>query len=154
MLADFHPKGGMADSYGLYHDDKGITDRATVLIDTEGIVRWSESAGLGGLRKAADLLTHCQALGGSGSADAAADGARPVLYYQPNCGFCQRVLGAITNLNIGDKIDMKNIHESGDHEQALTKLAGDAKVPTLAIDGKPMRESEAIIKWLADRYGA
>ena len=40
LLADFHPKGAVADKYGLYLADKGITNRATVIIDKEGIVRY------------------------------------------------------------------------------------------------------------------
>ncbi len=39
LLSDFHPKGKVAESYGLYLADKGITARATVVIDREGIVR-------------------------------------------------------------------------------------------------------------------
>ena len=34
LLADFHPKGAVADSYGLYLDPLGITDRATVIVDS------------------------------------------------------------------------------------------------------------------------
>lgn len=40
LLADFHPKGKVADTYGLYLSDKGITNRATVIVDKEGIVRY------------------------------------------------------------------------------------------------------------------
>ncbi len=39
LLADFHPKGGVAASFGLYLEDNGITDRATVIIDKNGIVQ-------------------------------------------------------------------------------------------------------------------
>jgi len=39
LLADFQPKGAVAQKYGLYLEDKGITSRATVIIDGEGIVR-------------------------------------------------------------------------------------------------------------------
>jgi peroxiredoxin len=38
LLADFHPKGAMSDKYGLYYADKGITHRATVVIDEDGKV--------------------------------------------------------------------------------------------------------------------
>jgi peroxiredoxin len=38
LLADFHPKGAVAAQYGLYLEDKGITGRATVVIDKEGKV--------------------------------------------------------------------------------------------------------------------
>jgi peroxiredoxin len=38
LLADFHPKGAVADKYGMYLADKGITKRATVVIDKAGKV--------------------------------------------------------------------------------------------------------------------
>jgi len=60
LLADFHPKGKVATSYGLYLEEKGITDRATVVIDKQGIVKYVQSVGVGGLRKAEDLLKICQ----------------------------------------------------------------------------------------------
>ncbi|MCP4297079.1 MAG: redoxin domain-containing protein [Proteobacteria bacterium] len=63
LLSDFHPKGAVAQSYGLYHDDKGITDRATVIIDKNGVVQYAKSAGIDGLRKAEDLLAECKKLG-------------------------------------------------------------------------------------------
>jgi alkyl hydroperoxide reductase subunit AhpC len=62
MLADFHPKGDVARAYGLYHEDKGITDRATVIIDTEGKVRYAHSVGIPGKREATDLLAECRKL--------------------------------------------------------------------------------------------
>lgn len=40
LLADFHPKGAVASKFGLYMQDKGITNRATVIIDKEGMVRY------------------------------------------------------------------------------------------------------------------
>ena len=60
LLADFHPKGGVAQSYGLWLDEPGITDRATVLVCKEGKVRWIESAGSGGVRQPFDWLGKCK----------------------------------------------------------------------------------------------
>jgi peroxiredoxin len=40
LLADFHPKGAVAKAYGLYMDDKGISKRATVVVDKNGKVSW------------------------------------------------------------------------------------------------------------------
>jgi peroxiredoxin len=40
LLADFHPKGAVADAYGAYLPDYGTANRSLVLIDEEGIVRW------------------------------------------------------------------------------------------------------------------
>lgn len=60
LLADFHPKGAMAKSYGLYIEEAGITDRATVIIDKQGIVKYAVTVGLGGERNPHDLLVEAQ----------------------------------------------------------------------------------------------
>jgi peroxiredoxin len=41
LLADFHPKGEMSRAYGAYREDRGSTNRSLVLIDEDGVVRWS-----------------------------------------------------------------------------------------------------------------
>ena len=38
LLADFHPKGGVATAYGLWLEEPGIGDRATVLVGKDGTV--------------------------------------------------------------------------------------------------------------------
>ena len=38
LLADFQPRGAVAASYGLFNADKGITRRATVIVDKQGKV--------------------------------------------------------------------------------------------------------------------
>jgi peroxiredoxin len=40
LLADFHPKGAVAQQYGLYLSDKGISNRASVVVDKKGTVRY------------------------------------------------------------------------------------------------------------------
>lgn len=60
LAADFHPKGSMAAAYGAFLEDKGITDRATVLVGKDGKVLWSESVGPGGARVPAELLAKVQ----------------------------------------------------------------------------------------------
>ncbi len=40
LLADFNPRGEVAAKFGLYLEDKGITQRATVMIDKQGVVRY------------------------------------------------------------------------------------------------------------------
>jgi peroxiredoxin len=49
LLADFHPRGAVADKFGVYHADKGITGRAIVIIDKVGKVAWSKTYGFGDL---------------------------------------------------------------------------------------------------------
>jgi alkyl hydroperoxide reductase subunit AhpC len=62
LLADFHPKGAVAKQYGLWLEDAGISDRATVLIDKDGTVLWSESVGPGGARVPSALLAKVKEL--------------------------------------------------------------------------------------------
>jgi peroxiredoxin len=40
LLADFHPKGQVAELYGAYLAEYGTSNRSLVLIDEEGTVRW------------------------------------------------------------------------------------------------------------------
>ena len=40
LLADFHPKGEVADAYGAYLPDHGSANRSLVLVDEDGVVRW------------------------------------------------------------------------------------------------------------------
>jgi alkyl hydroperoxide reductase subunit AhpC len=62
LLSDFHPKGAVAKQYGLWLDEAGISDRATVLIDKEGKVLWSESVGPDGMRQPLELLNKVKEL--------------------------------------------------------------------------------------------
>jgi mycoredoxin-dependent peroxiredoxin len=40
LLADFHPRGAVAESFGVYLADKGITGRAIAIIDKSGKIAW------------------------------------------------------------------------------------------------------------------
>ena len=40
LLSDFHPRGDVAERYGVLRDD-GIAERAVFLLDKTGIVRWT-----------------------------------------------------------------------------------------------------------------
>ena len=40
LLADFEPKGAVADAYGAYLGDAGHSNRSLVLVDAEGKVEW------------------------------------------------------------------------------------------------------------------
>jgi peroxiredoxin len=44
LLADFHPKGEVAQAYGLWSDKYGVSSRALVLIDPDGVVEWAHRA--------------------------------------------------------------------------------------------------------------
>jgi mycoredoxin-dependent peroxiredoxin len=40
LLADFHPRGAVADKFGVYLADKGITGRAIAIINKAGKIAW------------------------------------------------------------------------------------------------------------------
>ena len=40
ILADFWPNGKVAKDYGIFIEDKGISERANIIIDENGIVQW------------------------------------------------------------------------------------------------------------------
>jgi peroxiredoxin len=41
LLADFEPKGAVAQEYGVYRSQDGFCERALFVIDSEGVIRWS-----------------------------------------------------------------------------------------------------------------
>ena len=40
LLADFNPRGSVAEKFGVYLSDKGITGRAITIIDKDGKIAW------------------------------------------------------------------------------------------------------------------
>ena len=47
LLADFQPKGEVAQAYGVYDDEIGMSERALFVIDEEGVIRWSHVSPIG-----------------------------------------------------------------------------------------------------------
>ena len=47
LLADFHPKGDVSKKYGVFKDDKGICERAVVIVDKQGTVRYIDVHDIG-----------------------------------------------------------------------------------------------------------
>jgi peroxiredoxin len=41
LLADFHPKGAVAKSYGVYREGEGVCERALFVVDGNGVITWS-----------------------------------------------------------------------------------------------------------------
>ena len=70
-----------------------------------------------------------------------------ILYYKPNCPYCQKVLAFAEEENV--EFDLRDIHENG-HASALVKKGGKKQVPFL-VDEKgdiAMYESDDIIAYL------
>ncbi len=62
LLADFHPKGATCQAFGVWLEEPGIGDRATVLIGKDGKVLWAEAVTPAGFRNPSDLLGKVQEL--------------------------------------------------------------------------------------------
>ena len=62
LLADFHPRGAVASQFGLYLADKGITNRATVIVDKQGTVRYVQVYDIPTQRNNADLVAELKKL--------------------------------------------------------------------------------------------
>lgn len=156
LLADFHPRGAVAAKYGVYLEQAGITDRATVLIDSEGIVRHASTVGVSGKRNIDELLelavkmNQLKDFTPPKSSGALAPDA--TLFVRESCRFCQSVKKAIHNLKIGDSIAVRDIERDPAARQALEALGGEVKVPALVQHGKVQHESSDIIRTLAELY--
>ena len=64
LLADFHPKGGVAKKYGVYNENVGQCERALFVIDENGIIQWSYlspvavNPGADGIIEALEIITN------------------------------------------------------------------------------------------------
>lgn len=156
LLADFNPKGKVAQAYGLYLDAAGITDRATVIIDADGVVRHASSVGPGGKRDIGELAALCEQVNEAYSGTLAplqpAPGLEPdtVLYIRSNCMFSTNALAALKNLHI-DTIPVRNVSEDPAAMSDLVAIAGKGQAPCLVVGGTPHHESAGIITYLAGR---
>ena len=153
LLADFHPKGQVASSYGLYLENAGITDRATVIIDAGGTVRYAHSVGPSGKRDMNELLAEAKKVDAAwdGSTDTASAPGVPSdakLFVRSSCGFSAAALRAVQNLGISD-LTVVNISEDEDEKGNLESLTGRTTAPCLVVDGEPLFVAKDIILRLA-----
>jgi peroxiredoxin len=64
LLADFHPKGNVARSYGAYRESEGVCERALFVLDGNGVIFWSYVApiavnpGADGILEALEKLSN------------------------------------------------------------------------------------------------
>jgi len=157
LLADFHPKGEVARAYGLYLDEVGITDRATVIIDAGGVVRHVSSVTPAGSRDIAELAALCEKVDADYAAELPEPGSPPglesgaTLYVKSSCGFSRATLLAVANLHLGDGLRVRNVSDDAAAMAELEKLSGKQQAPALVIDGKVTLESEQIIRHLVTR---
>jgi peroxiredoxin len=64
LLADFHPKGEAARSYGVYDDNIGMSERALFVVDADGVIYWSYVSPIGVNPGADGILTALESMAG------------------------------------------------------------------------------------------
>jgi glutaredoxin-related protein len=74
------------------------------------------------------------------------------LYFYNECGFSRSVLNCITNLHCENKIIKKNIRENPEYEKELMTLCGAKTVPVLVVDGRAIRGSDEINRFLVEKF--
>jgi len=156
LLADFHPKGALAQSLGLYLEKAGITDRATVIIDSGGIVRHASSVTPAGRRDIAALAALCEEIDRASSAPREPFAPPPgvpegaTLYIKSQCGFSRATMLAMENLHLAGKVPVRNITDDPAAKETLLRIAGKETAPCLIIGETPLHESKDIIRRLVD----
>jgi len=153
LLSDFQPKGAVADSFGLYLEGPGITDRATVIIDADGVVRHASSVSPGGRRDISELAGLCEGIDGSytGSLPEIAPPkglpADATLYVKSQCGFSRAALLAHANLHLHDAVAVKNVSEQAEALDELLGLTGKDQAPCLVLGDEKLQDSGEIVRY-------
>jgi alkyl hydroperoxide reductase subunit AhpC len=60
LLADFNPRGAMAEKYGVYLADKGITGRSVIIVNKDGKVAWVKNYGIPVVPDVAEVASALQ----------------------------------------------------------------------------------------------
>lgn len=64
LLSDFWPHGAVAESYGIFRAADGYCERAVIILDEEGIVRWSKVYPISEVPDMSQILEQLKKLGG------------------------------------------------------------------------------------------
>ena len=64
LLSDFWPHGAVAESYGILSEEGGYSERAVIILDEEGIVRFSKVYPISEVPDMGEILEQLHKLGG------------------------------------------------------------------------------------------
>ena len=156
LLADFHPKGAVAARFGVYLDREGICDRASVLIDADGVVRFTQSVRPSGQRDIEALVARCEALdrefGRPLPRVDPADGLPEdvTLFIKDRCAFSRVVCHARGNLHLEEHVSVRNVSRDPTARVELQRLGGRDQAPALAIGRRVIYETRDIVRYLVE----
>ncbi len=63
LLSDFHPHGQMTKSYDLWNEERGAPNRAVVIVDKDGVIRYRHEYTAPNIPNPLDILTEVEKLG-------------------------------------------------------------------------------------------
>lgn len=144
----------MADSYGLYLADKGITDRATVIVDADGVIRHISSVGPPGKRDMAELAALCEKVDAGYSGPKTGPTSAPgiesgTLFVKSACGASRAAMLALDNLHLAERVKISNVSEDSGAMSEMKARTGNEQAPTLVCGGKVIQESADIVAHFA-----
>jgi hypothetical protein len=157
LVSDFHPKGEIAESFGLYLADKGICDRATVIFDAGGTVRYANSVTPAGKRDIGALVAECEGIDAGWEGELPEDekppglGENAALYVKERCMFSRWALYARANLHLEEQLPVYNVSFDEEARARLERIGGKDQAPALVLGDEVMYESADIAKHLAKR---
>lgn len=154
LLADFHPKGAVAASFGLYNEERGIANRSTVIVDAGGTIRHVSKVEPGGERDMNEMLELCKRVTADYSGDltgldapAGVTGGTE-LFVKNNCAFSRATLLARDNLHAQGQVAVHNVNDEPGAMARLKELTGKEQAPCLVSGGEAMLESTDIVRHL------
>lgn len=62
-LGDWHPKGNMSADYGVWNEERGAPNRAVIVVDKQGIIRFRRIYEAGVLPDPNEILEIIEGLG-------------------------------------------------------------------------------------------
>lgn len=150
----------MARGFGVYLDGAGITDRATIIIDSEGIVQYAVSVGPGGQRDLSELAAECERVDRESKGEVqdfttpAGVPAGAILYVKSSCGFSRAAQLARRNLHLESQIELRNVSEDAAAREQLTQKGGKDQAPCLVLGSEAIYESKDIIQRMVKAVAA
>jgi peroxiredoxin (alkyl hydroperoxide reductase subunit C) len=158
VLADFLPRGAVSQAYGAWLANEQISDRATVIVDRDGVVRYAASVGKDGRRDFGALLATARDLMRQDRRAAPVvltAGAKPrgVLYVQAGCFFCKGAKRAVENLHAQAYVTIKDIADPAARAELAALGPAAQGVPVLVIDGVISKGIGVVQQALTKAYG-
>jgi len=152
ILSDFYPHGEVGKAYGCLAAD-GLDERCTVIVDKQGVVRYSMMVDRFRQQNVPELLSIASQING-GRAILNVGGvitrpALPVLYVSSSCPHCWTVRNFIMTSGMGPKIIVREVDKDQVAMNELLSLDKNGATPLLHTpQGDTVSGDEAIIRKL------